>query len=105
VIILFGTKAYRETLAMVTFVCRVCGHPAAQRIDKLYTKFTVFFVPLFTVSTRYAVQCAMCGAASGIEREEAERLAAAGNTQPGPDLMKPAQPGQGGQATRPGPWG
>ncbi len=74
---IFGTKAYRTVLAVLTLVCRVCGNPAAQRIEKHVTKFTLFFVPIFPVSTRYAMQCAMCGATSRIERDEAERLAAA----------------------------
>ncbi len=73
---IFGTKAYVTVLAVLTLVCRVCGNPAAQRIEERVTKFTLFFVPTFAISTSYAVQCAMCAATSRIERDEAERLAA-----------------------------
>jgi len=76
VLFIFGTKAYSTVLAVLTLVCRVCGNPAAQRIEKHVTKFTLFFIPTFPVSTRYAMQCAMCGATSRLERDEAERLAA-----------------------------
>jgi len=94
VIFIFGTRAYTTMLAMATFVCRSCGNPAAQRIDKHVTKFTWFFLPLFPVSTRYSVQCAMCGAMSGLDRGEAERLAAtAGPKRSGSD--RKALPGRG----------
>lgn len=76
VIVIFGTKGYREVLATVMLVCSVCHNPAAQRIEKLVTKFTLFFIPLFPVSTRHQLQCAMCAATSSISAEEAERLAA-----------------------------
>lgn len=75
-LLIFGTKAYTTVLAVMTLVCRFCGNPAAQRIEKQVTRFTLFFIPTFPVSTRYAMQCAMCGVTSRIEQDEAERLAA-----------------------------
>ncbi|WP_149181796.1 zinc-ribbon domain-containing protein [Streptomyces sp. TRM49041] len=74
--IIFGTKGYLYQLAMVTLVCGRCGHPAAHAVRKRVTKFTLFFVPLFPVSTSYRTQCAFCGAEQKITAEEAERLAA-----------------------------
>ncbi len=74
--LIFGTKRYVTVLGLVTFVCGRCGNPAAQRVEKWVTKFTLFFVPLFPVSTKYVVQCAMCGTHTRIERAEAERLTA-----------------------------
>jgi len=76
VIFIFGTKGYVTVLGLVTFVCGNCGNPAAQRIEKWVTKFTLFFIPLFPVSTKYVVQCAMCGVQSRLEQDEAERLTA-----------------------------
>jgi ABC-type uncharacterized transport system YnjBCD permease subunit len=76
VLVIFGTKAYVTVLTVLTLVCRVCGNPAAQRIEKRVTRFTLFFIPTIAISTRYSVQCAMCGATSRIEQDEAERLAA-----------------------------
>lgn len=73
-IVLFGTKGYREVLGVLTLVCRLCGSPAAQRLERLTTRFTLFFVPLFTVSTRYQIQCALCAGESRLDKAEAERL-------------------------------
>ncbi|WP_432557513.1 zinc-ribbon domain-containing protein [Granulicoccus sp. GXG6511] len=73
-LLIFGTKGYREILGVLTLVCRYCGHPAAHRLEKVTDKFTLFFIPLFTVSTRFGMQCAMCGAESRLDREEAEQL-------------------------------
>lgn len=74
---IFGFKKYVEVLGVVTFVCSHCQHPAAQRIERVTTKFTLFFIPLFPTSTKYLVQCAYCGASSRIDAGEAERLLAA----------------------------
>lgn len=73
-LVIFGTKGYREVLGVVTLMCRFCGSPAAHRLEKLTNKFTLFFLPLFTVSTTYQMQCAMCAAESRLDRAEAERL-------------------------------
>lgn len=73
-LLIFGTKAYREILGVVTVVCQFCGHPAAHRLEKLTNKFTLFFIPLFTVSTTYGMQCAMCSAESRLDRRDAEHL-------------------------------
>ncbi|MDO5682976.1 MAG: zinc-ribbon domain-containing protein [Propionibacteriaceae bacterium] len=74
-LLIFGTKGYREILGVVTLVCQACGHPAAHRLERLTQKFTLFFIPLITVSTKFGMQCAMCSAESRLERADAERLA------------------------------
>lgn len=91
VIVIFGTKAYRAVLATVMLVCSVCHNPAAHRIEKWTTKFTVFFVPLFPVHTRYGMQCAMCGAESRLSVTDAERLAAEAEA-PGGHDPRPSAP-------------
>lgn len=72
--IIFGTRGHRDVLGIRTLVCRFCGHPAAQRLEKLTNKFTIFFIPLFSVSTTYRMQCARCAADSNLARQEAEHL-------------------------------
>lgn len=72
--LIFGTKGYREILGVATLVCQYCGSPAAHRIEKHATKFSLFFIPLFQVSSRYVMQCAMCSAESQLERRDAEHL-------------------------------
>ncbi|WP_030863135.1 zinc-ribbon domain-containing protein [Streptomyces sp. NRRL S-37] len=74
--IIFGTKGYLYQLAILTLVCAQCGNPAAHTLRKRVTKFTLFFVPLFPVSTKYTTQCTFCGAEQKVTREQAEQLQA-----------------------------
>jgi hypothetical protein len=75
-VIIFGTKGYLYQLAILTLVCRFCGNPSAHTLRKRVTKFTLFFVPLFPFSTKYATQCTFCGAEQKITKEQAEQLQA-----------------------------
>ncbi|MFI0541921.1 zinc-ribbon domain-containing protein [Streptomyces sp. WSLK1-3] len=75
-LILFGTKGYLYQLAILTLVCGRCGNPAAHTLRKRVTKFTLFFVPLFPISTKYATQCTFCGAENKVSADEAEQLQA-----------------------------
>ncbi|MEU9979961.1 zinc-ribbon domain-containing protein [Streptomyces sp. NPDC050856] len=77
--IIFGTKGYLYSLAVLTLVCGRCGNPAAHTLRKRVTKFTLFFVPLFPVSTKYLTQCSFCGAEQRVTAEQAERMAAQGS--------------------------
>ncbi|QDY79008.1 zinc-ribbon domain-containing protein [Streptomyces qinzhouensis] len=82
--IIFGTKGYLYQLAIVTLVCGRCGNPAAHTLRKRVTKFTLFFVPLFPVSTKYGTQCTFCGAESQLSGDQAEQLQAQAATAPAP---------------------
>jgi zinc ribbon protein len=75
-VIIFGTKGYLYQLAILTLVCGQCGNPAAHTLRKRVTKFTLFFVPLFPFSTKYATQCTFCGAEQKVTKEQAEQLQA-----------------------------
>ncbi|MCF1598788.1 zinc-ribbon domain-containing protein [Streptomyces muensis] len=74
--IIFGTKGYLYQLAILTLVCGQCGNPSAHTLRKRVTKFTLFFVPLFPISTKYATQCTFCGAEQKVTGEQAEQLQA-----------------------------
>ncbi|MGV9313073.1 zinc-ribbon domain-containing protein [Streptomyces sp. NPDC003691] len=95
--IIFGTKGYLYQLAIVTLVCGRCGNPAAHTLRKRVTKFTLFFVPLFPVSTKYGTQCTFCGAESQLSGEQAEQLQAQALAAPGPG----AAPGHGPHQANP----
>jgi hypothetical protein len=41
-------------------------------VTKRVRRFTLFFLPLFPVSTRYVDQCSFCGRVLRIPRERAE---------------------------------
>ncbi|MEV7681153.1 zinc-ribbon domain-containing protein [Streptomyces sp. NPDC056909] len=74
--IIFGTKGYLYQLAILTLVCGRCGNPSAHTLKKRVTKFTLFFVPLFAFSTKYATQCTFCGAEQQVTKEQADQLLA-----------------------------
>lgn len=78
-VIIFGTRGYLYQLAILTLVCGRCGNPAAHTLRKRVTKFTLFFVPLFPVSTTYLTQCTFCGAEEKVTAEQAERLRTQGS--------------------------
>ncbi|MFD3439057.1 zinc-ribbon domain-containing protein [Streptomyces sp. NPDC058685] len=94
--IIFGTKGYIFQLAILTLVCGHCGNPSAHTLRKRVTKFTLFFVPLFPVSTKYATQCTFCGMEQKIAKEQADQLLAqaAGPQGGAPQIQQQAQPGQ-----------
>ncbi|WP_329134382.1 zinc ribbon domain-containing protein [Streptomyces sp. NBC_01476] len=74
--IIWGTRSYLYQLAMLTLVCGRCGNPAAHTLRKRVVKFTLFFIPLFPVSTKYSTQCTFCGAQQQLPKEQAEQLQA-----------------------------
>lgn len=71
-ILLFGTKGRETLLSMVTFACHYCGLTAPQRVFKRATWFTLFFIPLFPVSTRYFVECANCAGTTALTQDQAQ---------------------------------
>ncbi|MEU8890719.1 zinc-ribbon domain-containing protein [Streptomyces sp. NPDC048442] len=104
--IIFGTKGYVYQLAMLMLLCGQCGNPAAHTLRKRVTKFTLFFVPLFPVSSKYVTQCTFCGAERRVEPAEAERLQAQGGNPaygqgPGPGQGQGPGPGGIGQQQNP----
>ncbi|HSK60113.1 MAG TPA: zinc-ribbon domain-containing protein [Actinomycetospora sp.] len=72
--IVFGTRRTVAQLAMVVLTCVNCRRTAANAVLRTVTKFTLFFVPLFPVRTRYATQCTACGFQQGIDKARAEQL-------------------------------
>ena len=70
--LLFGTRASEAILSVVAFVCGYCNTSAPQRVVKRVTKFTLFFIPLFPVSTSYFVECTNCGGTTKLTREQAD---------------------------------
>jgi hypothetical protein len=73
VFLLFGTRPVLTLLVAVTFRCDYCGRTVAQHVYRRANRFTLFFVPLFTFSTRYFVECTNCGGATGLTEAQARR--------------------------------
>ncbi len=73
---IFGLRTGVHRLGAGTLTCRNCGNTVAQVFTRRSTKFTLFFIPLIPIRTRYAMQCTACGATYDVSREEASRVAA-----------------------------
>jgi hypothetical protein len=80
-VIIFGTRGYLSTVVMLTFICNNCHNPAAQRVVHRVIRFTLFFIPLFPVSSTYSTTCTFCGYGSKITKEQAHEYAAPGAAQ------------------------
>lgn len=93
--LIWGWQKRIHTLAMITLICGRCGNPAAHALRKLVTKFTLFFIPLFPLSTKHHLECTWCGASSPVAAPQLPDLIARANA----ETMGPAQyqqPGAGG---------
>ena len=73
----------REVLvSTLVFTCETCGNHAAHQLTKRTRRFSLFFIPLFSVGTKYLDSCTACGRVIEISRQQAEMAAG----QVGPDL-------------------
>ena len=59
--LLLGSRVVEQIVNVVSFVCGYCGTNARQNVVKASNRFTVFFVPLFSFSTKYYNECTNCG--------------------------------------------
>ena len=74
--IIFGTRGYVRALATLMLVCQRCGNPAAHRVLERITRFSLFFIPLFPVSTSRSITCTFCGTTTPISKELAQQYEA-----------------------------
>src|SRR4051812_7308857 len=75
-LVVWGWRRYVQTLAMITLVCSSCQRPAAHAVRRMVTKFTLFWIPLFPVGSKYSLQCTFCGGQVKIGKEQADQLVA-----------------------------
>ena len=74
-LVIFGIKRYVERLAVLSCTCPNCGTTGAHPLDRAYSRFTLFFVPLFTIRSRYETQCTHCGHVARVGKQRAGELA------------------------------
>lgn len=74
-LILFGLKTAVKELFRRQWVCGNCGRNASQRVDERSTRFTLFFIPLFTTRRRYSRTCSYCGITAELSKAEKNALA------------------------------
>ena len=80
--IIFGIKRKGYLLVRIFAVCGLCHTPAAQTVSWIRTWFSLFFVPVIPISSRYITTCTMCGRATKITKEDADRYVASAQMQP-----------------------
>lgn len=69
--LLFGSSYKQSIINVVAFVCGVCGVHATQNVIRSANRFTFFFIPLFSFSTRYVNVCTNCGAETPLTAAQA----------------------------------
>jgi hypothetical protein len=51
--LIIGFGVSEVLLATLVFTCETCGNHAAHQLTKQNRKFSLFFIPLFSVGTKY----------------------------------------------------
>jgi transcription elongation factor Elf1 len=73
--LLFGLKTVLNELPGRPATCQRCGQFVHHRLQQRATKFTLFFIPVFTTSKSYRITCSNCGQTSAIKPRQAKSLA------------------------------
>ncbi len=80
--LIIGFGVTEVLLSTLVFTCEACGNHAVHQLTKQNRKFSFFFIPLFSVGTKYLDSCTACGRIIEVSKEQAESAA----RQVGPDL-------------------
>jgi hypothetical protein len=75
-IILFGFRRKASRLATIFVMCGHCHTPAAHALTRTRRYFTLFFIPIIPLGTKYFTTCTMCGAVTQITKEGADQYLA-----------------------------
>jgi hypothetical protein len=98
--IIFGIKRMVRRMATVFAMCSQCGSPAAQVVVRRSTWFSLFFIPVIPLGSKYSSTCTLCGTATRLDKEQALHLVelsqqmAAQSPHPGapqPQVVQPPQ--------------
>ncbi|HVA04466.1 MAG TPA: zinc-ribbon domain-containing protein [Acidimicrobiales bacterium] len=74
--IIFGIKRLVRRLATLFAMCSQCGSPAAQVVARRSTWFSLFFIPVVPLGSKYFTTCTLCGVATRLDKEQALHLVA-----------------------------
>ena len=73
--LIIGFSVRELLLSTLVFVCETCGNHAAHRLTRRTRRFSLFFIPLFSVGAKYLDDCTACGRVLEISRQQAESAA------------------------------
>jgi hypothetical protein len=102
-LIIFGIKRLVHRLATVFALCSQCGSPAAQVIVRTSTWFSLFFIPLVPLGTKYSSTCTFCGVATRLDKEQAQRTVELAHHSSNGPLNQAGQPASPTPAVAPPP--
>lgn len=74
-LLLFGLKTVLRPLRGRTATCQTCGLVVHHYLEERASKFTLFFIPVFTMSRSYRITCSNCGQVSAISARKKKALA------------------------------
>lgn len=72
--LLFGLKTVTKELPGRLASCQYCHAHAHHHLEQRSTRFTLFFIPLFTTSRSYRITCSSCGRMSSISARQKNGL-------------------------------
>jgi DNA-directed RNA polymerase subunit RPC12/RpoP len=73
--LLFGLKSVLKDQPGRPATCQYCGQFVHHHLQERSTKFTLFFIPVFTSSKTYRITCSNCGQTSAIKPRQRKALA------------------------------
>ena len=74
--LIFGFKTKAYPLGWVAMACQVCGRAGSLFLVREATKFSLFFIPLFTISRKHFLECSNCGGTTELTEEQANQAVA-----------------------------
>ena len=73
--LIIGFGESETLLSTLVFTCETCGNHAPHQLTKRSRRFSLFFIPLFSVGTTYFDSCTACGRSIEVSKEQAESAA------------------------------
>lgn len=73
-LLLFGFKTVHKALPGRAATCSNCGAFIHHHLEEQATRFTLFFIPVLTVSRKFRITCANCGYVSSITGRQKRAL-------------------------------
>jgi hypothetical protein len=104
-IILFGFRRKSSRLATIFVMCARCHTPAAHALTRARRYFTLFFIPVIPLGTKYFTTCTMCGHVTQITKEGADQYLASVTQPSGSPSQSPGSPLPPGDAIGAAPEG
>jgi len=70
--ILFGTRGMNKEMGAtkISYHCNNCNNDNFFKVTRLRRYFTLFFIPIFPVSSKYFVHCPICDRGAEVKKKD-----------------------------------